>query len=80
MLRENSATGQPRKGECTDAPARGGTPRSSEEVPETGWSEGGVLFVTGDQSQLRDAKDEPRKKVKPFSIEKTAVMESHELG
>jgi group II intron reverse transcriptase/maturase len=36
-----------------------------------------VLFVTGDQSQLRDAKEEPRKKVKPFSIEKTAVMEAY---
>jgi len=30
------------KGESTDAESRGGTTRSSEEVPETGWSEGVV--------------------------------------
>ena len=30
--------------ESTDAESRGGTTRSSEEVPETGWSEGVVLW------------------------------------
>ena len=32
------------KGESTDAEPRGGTIRSSEEVLETGWSEGIVLW------------------------------------
>jgi len=32
------------EGESTDAESRGGTTRSSEEVPEKGWSEGVVLW------------------------------------
>ena len=32
------------EGESTDAEPRGGTTRSSDEVPETGWSEGVVLW------------------------------------
>jgi hypothetical protein len=32
------------KSESTDAKPRGGTTRSSDEVPETGWSEGVVLW------------------------------------
>ena len=31
------------EGESTEAELRDGTTRSSEEVPETGWSEGVVL-------------------------------------
>jgi hypothetical protein len=32
------------EGESTDAEPRGGTTRSSDEAPETGWSEGVVLW------------------------------------
>jgi hypothetical protein len=32
------------EGESTEAETRGGTTRSSGEVPETGWSEGVVLW------------------------------------
>ena len=35
---------KPHKSESTDAESRGGTTRGSEEVPETGWSEGVVLW------------------------------------
>ena len=35
---------KPHKSESTDAESRGGTTRSSEEVPEKGWSEGVVLW------------------------------------
>jgi hypothetical protein len=35
---------KPHKGERTDAESRGGTTRSSEEVPETGGSEGVVFW------------------------------------
>lgn len=78
MRREKSVTGYPRKAERTDASTRGGTPRSSEEVPETGRSQGGVLFVTGNRSQLRKSKEEPREKVKPFCIKKMSVMEAYQ--
>src|ERR1019366_9570602 len=33
------------EGESTEAETRGGTTRSSEEVPETGWSEGVVMLI-----------------------------------
>jgi hypothetical protein len=32
------------KSESTEAEPKGGTTRSSDEVPETGWSEGVVLW------------------------------------
>jgi hypothetical protein len=37
--------------ESTDAEPRGGTTRSSEEVPETGWSEGVVLMELNSMCQ-----------------------------
>jgi hypothetical protein len=37
--------------ESTDAEPRGGTTRSSGEVPETGWSEGVVLMEPNSMSQ-----------------------------
>ena len=39
------------KGESTDAESRGGTTRSSEEVPEKGWSEGVVLMELNSMCQ-----------------------------
>ena len=39
------------KGESTDAESRGGAARSSEEVPETGWSEGVALWGLDSMSQ-----------------------------
>ena len=39
------------EGESTEAAHRGGTTRSSEEVPETGWSEGVVLWSLDSMSQ-----------------------------
>ncbi len=39
------------KSESTDAEPRDGTTRSSEEVPETGWSEGVVLMELNSMSQ-----------------------------
>ena len=39
------------KSESTDAEPRGGTTRSSEEVPETGWSEGVVLMELNSMGQ-----------------------------
>jgi hypothetical protein len=39
------------EGESTDAEPRGGTTRSSGEVPETGWSEGVVLMEPNSMCQ-----------------------------
>jgi hypothetical protein len=39
------------EGESTDAESRGGTTRSSDEVLETGWSEGVVLMELNSMSQ-----------------------------
>jgi hypothetical protein len=39
------------KSESTDAEPRDGTTRSSEEVPETGWSEGVVLMELNSMRQ-----------------------------
>ena len=39
------------EGQSTEAEPRGGTTRSSEEVPETGWSEGVVLMELNSMSQ-----------------------------
>lgn len=39
------------KNESTDAESRGGTTRSSDEVLETGWSEGVVLMALNSMSQ-----------------------------
>jgi hypothetical protein len=39
------------KNESTDAESRGGTTRSSDEVLETGWSEGVVLMGLNSMSQ-----------------------------
>ena len=40
----DSQVGSPHKGQSTEAVRRGGTTRSSDEVPETGWSQGVVLW------------------------------------
>ncbi len=56
IVRENSEVGRPHKDKSTNAYARGGTSRSSDEVMETSWSEGGVLSITKTNvnfSQLR---------------------------
>src|SRR5215471_2122793 len=39
------------KGESTEAETRGGTTRSSREVPETGWSQGVVSMEPNSMSQ-----------------------------
>src|SRR5258706_8028586 len=40
-----STSGSNREAESTDAPERGGLPRSSDEVGQCPWSEGGVIVV-----------------------------------
>lgn len=64
------------KDESTDATPRGGTPRSSEEVGESRWSEGGVCREAksvGPTSNGRSSKDE----AKPFCITRREVWEAY---
>jgi len=61
--------------ESTDAKSRGGTTRSSGEVPETGWSEG---VVSGSRSQqVNQQWEEPVSEAKPFVISKWEVWEAY---
>jgi len=43
-MRTEKPQGEEHEGESTEAEPRGGTARSSGEIPETGWSEGVVLW------------------------------------
>src|SRR6476469_9498440 len=63
------------EGESTEAELRGGTTRSSDEVPETGWSEG---VVSGSRIQCVNQQwEEPVSEAKPFSISKWEVWEAY---
>ena len=64
------------EGESTEAAHRGGTTRSSEEVPETGWSEG-VVSRSGIQ-WVNQQWEEPVSEAKPFVISKWEVQEAYE--
>jgi RNA-directed DNA polymerase len=65
-----------RENESTDARHRGGTTRSSDEVRESGRSEGVVLFSQGCWSTRRW--EEPVSEVKPFNVSKQVVWEAYE--
>ena len=62
--------------ESTDAESRGGTTRSSEEVPETGWSEGVVSRSC--IQWVNQQWEEPVSAAKPFVISKWEVQEAYE--
>jgi RNA-directed DNA polymerase len=72
-----ATSGLNHKGERTNAAPRGGVLRSSVEVCESGWSEGGACseakFV-GPTRNGRSSKDE----AKPFSISRQEVLEAYE--
>ena len=71
-----ATSGVNHEGESTDAAPRDGTPRSSEEVGESGWSEGGVCreaTSVGPTSNGRSSKDE----AKPFCITRREVWEAY---
>jgi RNA-directed DNA polymerase len=63
------------KGESTDAESRGGTIRSSWEVPETGWSEGVVLWSRN--QWINQQWEESVSEAKPFVISKREVLEAY---
>src|SRR6266852_2740830 len=63
------------KGESTEAESRGGTTRSSEEVLETGWSQGVVLWSRSQWANQRG--EEPVSEAKPFVISKWEVLEAY---
>src|ERR1700730_4503527 len=71
-----AASGLNHEGERTDATPRDGAPRSSEEVRESGWSEGGACseaeFV-GSTRNGRSLKD----KAKPYCISRQEVLEAY---
>jgi len=74
MLREKLKW-RTHESESTDARHRGGTTRSSDEVPQWGWSEGVVLSGFTRWS-TRDW-EEPLSKAKPFCISKRVVWEAY---
>lgn len=49
----DAQVGSPHKGQSTEAVHRGGTTRSSDEVPETGWSQGVVLWSVSHAPTIR---------------------------
>lgn len=71
-----ATSGRNHKGERTDAAPRGGAPRSSNEVRESGRSEGGACseakFV-GPTRNGRSSKDE----AKPYCISRWEVLEAY---
>jgi RNA-directed DNA polymerase len=71
-----AASGLNHEGERTEATPRGGIPRSSDEVRESGWSEGGMCseakFI-GPTSNGRSPKDE----AKPYCISRWEVLEAY---
>ncbi len=72
-----ATSGLNHEGESTNATPRDGTPRSSDEVRESGWSEGGVCseakFVRPTRNG-RSLKDE----AKPYCISRREVLEAYE--
>ena len=74
-----AASGMNHKGERTDATPRGGASRSSNEVRESGRSEGGACseaeFVgpTRNGRSLKDA-------AKPYCISRWEVLEAYKKG
>ena len=74
MLREKLKW-RPHEGESTDAEHRGGTTRSSEEVPVMGVERRGCVDRLYDVVN-RFLREEPLSKAKPFSISKRDVVEA----
>jgi len=71
-----ATSGMNHEGESTNAAPRGGTPRSSGEVGESRWSEGGVCSEAtsvGPTRKGRSLKDE----AKPFCISRWEVWEAY---
>ena len=71
-----ATSGMNHEGESTNAVPRGGTPRSSDEVGENRWSEGGVCSEAtsvGPTRKGRSLKDE----AKPFCISRWEVWEAY---
>lgn len=48
----DAQVGSPHEGQSTEAVHRDGTTRSSDEVPETGWSQGVVLWSVSHESTM----------------------------
>ena len=74
MLREKPKW-KNHEGESTEAGHSDGTTRSSEEVPQWGWSEGVVsiqLYLVVNKQW-----EEPLRKAKPFCISKWEVWEAY---
>jgi RNA-directed DNA polymerase len=69
-------SGMNHKGESTEAAPRGGTPRSSEEVGESRWSEGGVCSEATSVVPTRKGRSQ-KDEAKPFSISRWEVWEAY---
>jgi hypothetical protein len=63
------------KGERTDATPRGGALRSSEEVRESGWSEGGAGSEAGFVEPTRNGRSS-KDQAKPYCISRQEVLEA----
>jgi hypothetical protein len=64
------------KGERTDATPRGGALRSSEEVRESGWSEGGAGSEAGFVEPTRNGRSS-KDQAKPYCISRQEVLEAY---
>jgi RNA-directed DNA polymerase len=64
------------KGERTDATPRGGALRSSEEVRESGWSEGGAGSEAGFVEPTRNGRSS-KDQAKPYGISRQEVLEAY---
>ena len=71
-----ATSGLNHKGERTDATSRGGAPRSSEEVRESGRSEGGACSEAQFVGPTRNGRS-PKDEAKPYCISRQEVLEAY---
>ena len=71
-----AASGLNHKGERTDATPRGGALRSSDEVRESGWSEGGACSEVGFVGPTRNGRSS-KDKAKSYCISRQEVLEAY---
>ena len=71
-----ATSGLNHKGERTDATSRGGAPRSSEEVRESGRSEGGACSEAKFVGPTRNGRS-PKDEAKPYCISRQEVLEAY---
>ncbi len=71
-----AASGLNHEGERTDATPRDGAPRSSEEVRESGRSEGGACSEAEFVGSTRNGRS-PKDKAKPYCISRQEVLEAY---